>query len=119
MGQNISFRSKAADFVDQKVVYLCDVKPSKVGFNKKLFPVKSLICDFVKNNPKDKRSGENQNANNLKPLDNSTNYPKYCPDQGYKGQGDYGFFTAIYECYNKHWALKTIPDDWWLSLIHI
>ena len=34
-----------------------------------------------------------------------------------KGAGDFGFFNAIYESYNNHWALKTIPDDWWYTII--
>jgi len=34
-----------------------------------------------------------------------------------EGVGDYGFFTAIYECYNRHWGLRTVPDDWWYTII--
>ena len=34
-----------------------------------------------------------------------------------EGAGDFGFFTAVYECYNNHWALRTIPDDWWFTVI--
>ena len=122
MGQNISFGSKATilncdEFQDGKVIKLCDVKPSRIGFTKKRVPVNSLICDFIKNTSKGKRSDEIEGANKLKPLDNYTNYPKYSPELGYKGEGDYGFFTAIYECYNNHWALKTTPDDWWFTLI--
>jgi len=33
------------------------------------------------------------------------------------GVGDYGFFTAIYTCYNNHWGLRTVPDDWWYTVI--
>ena len=38
-------------------------------------------------------------------------------DMAMKGSGDYGLFTSDSECYNNHWALKTIPDDWWYTII--
>jgi uncharacterized alkaline shock family protein YloU len=38
-------------------------------------------------------------------------------DVAFEGEGDFGFFSAIYECYNNHWALRTIPDDWWYTII--
>ena len=31
--------------------------------------------------------------------------------------GDFGFFTAVYEAYNNHWALRTTPEDWWFTII--
>ena len=31
--------------------------------------------------------------------------------------GDFGFFTAVYEAYNNHWALRTTPEDWWFTVI--
>ena len=34
-----------------------------------------------------------------------------------EGAGDFGFFTAVYECYNNHWTLRTTPDDWWFTII--
>ena len=38
-------------------------------------------------------------------------------DDVYKGPGDNGFLSVIYEAYNNHWAVKTVPDDWWYTII--
>ena len=27
-----------------------------------------------------------------------------------------GFFATIMAAYNNHWALKTSPDDWWMTI---
>jgi len=32
--------------------------------------------------------------------------------------GNYGFFSAVFESYNNHWTLRTSPEDWWYSIIH-
>jgi len=32
--------------------------------------------------------------------------------------GNYGFFSAVYECYNNHCTLRTSPEDWWYSIIY-
>ena len=34
-------------------------------------------------------------------------------------QFDSGFFNTIIKCYNNHWALRTIPDDWWNTIVKI
>ena len=31
----------------------------------------------------------------------------------YSKQHNWGFFNTILKCYNKHWILKTAPEDWW------
>ena len=31
----------------------------------------------------------------------------------YSKQCNWGFFNTILKCYNKHWILKTAPEDWW------
>lgn len=38
-------------------------------------------------------------------------------DNVYEGPGDNGFLSVIYEAYNNHWAVKTVPDDWWHTII--
>merc|ERR1712013_934141 len=32
--------------------------------------------------------------------------------------GNYGFFSAVLESYNNHWALRTTPEDWWYTIIY-
>ena len=38
-------------------------------------------------------------------------------EEAFKGIGDYGFFATIHACYCHRWGLKTIPDDWWYTII--
>ena len=30
--------------------------------------------------------------------------------------GDLGFFGTLLTAYNKHWVLKTCPEDWWITI---
>ena len=78
--------------------------------------MKSIINDFIKSSEKNFPT-DRQHVNNMKLMVGSEDVQKYCPAAGRKGAGDYGFFTAIYESYNNHWALKTTPDDWWYTII--
>merc|ERR1719347_899489 len=31
--------------------------------------------------------------------------------------GNYGFFSAVMECYNNHWVLDMRPDDWFYTFV--
>ena len=72
-------------------------------------PIKNVISNFIKRSerflPPDRRHIKdmlvlNGSANNV-----------------YQGPKDNGFLSVIYEAYNNHWAVKTIPDDWWYTII--
>lgn len=113
MGLNISKKSEKPginqdDYSEAKIIHLCDVKPTRVKYEKEI-SVTSTISNFIKESEKNFPANR-QHITTMKQFDGSK-------DVGYKGAGDYGFFTAIYECYNNHWALKTIPDDWWYTII--
>ena len=96
-----------------KVIHLKnDLKP-KAFENKSTIPLKSLIADFIKHAeqsfPSDRRHVQNMS-------------PTWGTDEVvHKGQygqaSDMGFFSTIMECYNNHWALKTLPDDWWCTIV--
>ena len=96
-----------------KVIHLKkDLKPEALK-NKTTIPLKSLIADFIKKAeqsfPTDRRHVQNMS-------------PMWGTDEiVHKGQGgmatDMGFFSTIMECYNNHWALKTVPDDWWCTIV--
>jgi len=86
-------------------------------------PVKSIISNFIKDAERYEKyrydsddeedtemPNDRQHVNDMLPFEGST-------DVAFKGAGDFGFFSAIYECYNHHFALKTIPDDWWYTII--
>merc|ERR1711963_1175424 len=92
---------------------------------KKQEPVKSILSDFIKSAEKKaehhakyskKETGteslaeDRRHVNDMLPFEGTT-------EVAIKGVGDYGFFTAIYECYNHHWGLRTVPDDWWYTII--
>lgn len=95
------------------IINLCqDLKPEKVVKDKDSYSkvsLKSLLGELIKKSeqrfPEDRK-----HVINMLPFDGST---EVC----YRGKGDFGFFNAIYNCYNNHWALRTIPDDWWYTII--
>ena len=81
--------------------------------NKSEVPMKTLISDFIKQSektfPKDR-----QHIKDMKAIIGTDEMVHF----GQDGRGyDLGFFSAIMECYNNHWALKTIPDDWWSTVV--
>merc|ERR1712165_473132 len=92
---------------------------------KKQEPVKSILSDFIKSAEKkaEYQSKRSMSGNETETLAEDRRHVKdMLPFEGttevaMKGRGDHGFFTAIYECYNHHWGLKTVPDDWWYTII--
>ena len=88
-------------------------------------PIKSILCKYIKDAEKNSDSYSNytKNGNEKEVLaEDRRHVGEMLPFEGtteevVKGKGDFGFFTAIYECYNNHWALRTIPDDWWYTII--
>ena len=87
--------------------------------------VKAILSEFIKDAEKKSErktkytkrkleteplAADRRHVNDMLPFEGTT-------EVAMKGIGDYGFFTAIYECYNHHWGLKTIPDDWWYTII--
>ena len=96
-----------------KIVYLDkDLKPEPCD-NNGVLPFKSLIDGLIKNTetkfPKDR-----QHVKAMNPFWGTEDLVR--KDQYDKGV-DLGFFSTVYECYNNHWALKTVPDDWWCTII--
>ena len=87
--------------------------------------LRSILSQFIKNaeekaTNQSKRSAKRHNAETL--ADDRRHVKDMLPfdgpaDMAMKAAGDYGLFTAVYECYNNHWGLKTIPDDWWYTII--
>ena len=73
-------------------------------------PITSILNEYIKILEKGKTLAEDRrHVGSMLPFDGNT-------ELAMKG-GDYGFFSAIYHCYNHHWGLKTIPDDWWYTII--
>jgi len=104
-----------------KPTELNDVNP----YSTKREPVKSIISKFIK---KAEEMSEWQSTRFEKGLGTETlaedrrHVKDMVPLEGItevasQGVGDYGFFNAIYECYNHHWGLRTVPDDWWYTII--
>ena len=77
---------------------------------KKQEPITSILSEYIKILEEGKTLAEDRrHVGSMLPFDGNTELAMKC--------GDYGFFTAIYHCYNHHWGLKTIPDDWWYTII--
>jgi len=115
-----------------KTFYIRDgLKPTELNdvnpYWNKQEPVKFILSEFIKNaERKSKRKSkyesdhfglgtetlaeDRRHVKDMLPLTGTTEVVR-------KGRGDYGFFTAIYECYNRHWGLRTVPDDWWYTII--
>jgi len=99
--------------------------PDSISSEKKKESVKAILSEFIKDAEKkserqakyskqglgtDTLAEDRRHVNDMLPFEGTT-------EVAMKGRGDYGFFTAIYECYNHHWGLRTIPDDWWYTII--
>ena len=90
------------------VIELCnDLIPKRVQFNNH-GPVTDIISNFIKKTEKNFPYSR-QHVKNMLPFHGST-------DVCVQGKGDFGFFNTIFESYNNHWGLKTIPDDWWHTI---
>jgi len=100
---------------------LNDVNP----YRNKQEPVKIIISEFIKRAERKSKFGpfhfnkgpgtetlaeDRRHVKDMLPFEGTTEVAR-------KGVGDYGFFTAIYQCYNYHWGLRTVPDDWWYTII--
>jgi len=71
--------------------------------------IRNVISDFIKRSERLLPS-DRQHVHNMMVLNGSADYV-------YQGPGDNGFLSVIYEAYNNHWAVKTVPDDWWYTII--
>ena len=90
------------------VVLSNDLTPKKVKFNNSE-PITSVINHFIKKSEKNFPKSR-QHVKTMLPFNGSNNV---C----FQGTGDFGFFNAVLESYNNHWGLRTIPDDWWHTII--
>ena len=82
--------------------------PSNVNY-KTTKPIKNVISEFIKRSEK-LLAEDRRHVNNMMVLNGSS-------DIVYERYFDNGFLTAIHEAYNHHWGVKTIPDDWWYTII--
>ena len=106
---------------------LKDIKDSNSKWNKNWQeePLRSILSHFIKNAEEKAEKESQHSAKGLKTetlAEDRRHVKDMLPfdgpiDMAMKGAGDYGLFTAVYECYNNHWGLKTVPDDWWYTII--
>jgi len=85
-------------------------------------PVKSILSKFIKRAEKESEYLSNRGLGTETLAKDRLHVKDMLPFEGTtemarEGAGDYGFFTAINECYNRHWGLRTVPDDWWYTII--
>lgn len=67
---------------------------------------------FNRKDSKDESSSSTVHVENRTPVfGGSTN-------ESVHTNGNYGFFSAVLESYNNHWALRTCPEDWWYTIIY-
>ena len=96
-----------------KIVYLDKDLKSEPCDNNATLPFKELIDGLIKNSER-KFPEDRQHVKTFKPYWGTDDFVR--KDQCSNWM-DLGFFSTVYECYNKHWALKTVPDDWWCTII--
>jgi len=97
-----------------KLIHLKDdlipQKPDPMYYNN-MRPIKHVISDHIKGSeglfPADR-----QHVHNMLVLNGSS-------DNVFGGRdfSDNGFLTVIHEAYNNHWGVKTVPDDWWYTIV--
>ena len=102
---------------------LCDhLKPRKLGKSHQKSGFFNVIERFAKRNEGTIPSPQSLEGKRNIPEDRK-HVGRKVPILGSKninvreGAGDFGFFTAVYEAYNNHWALRTTPEDWWFTII--
>ena len=78
-------------------------------FYKNTKPIKNVIGELIKRSER-YLPVDRQHVHDMFVLNGSAN-------NVYKGRADNGFLSVIYEAYNNHWGVKTIPDDWWYTII--
>ena len=97
----------------EKTVHLSlDLKPQPL-VNKTERSLSSIISEFIKESER-KFPQDRQHVKQMMPFLGTD--AMVCKGQNDRGL-DLGFFNAIYQCYNQHWALKTTPEDWWYTII--
>jgi len=79
-------------------------------FIKRLESNSESVSDYQKEDGTGTMAEDRRHVKDMLPFEGTTEVAR-------QGVGDYGFFTAIYECYNRHWGLRTVPDDWWYTII--
>ena len=72
-------------------------------------PIKNVISELIKRSEK-YLPVDRQHVHDMFVLNGSAN-------NVYEGRGgDNGVLSVIYEAYNNHWGVKTVPDDWWYTI---
>jgi len=85
-------------------------KPDPIYYNNTI-PIKCAISDLIKRSEK-LFPADRRHVHNMLVLNGSYGNvfePRHFPDNG--------FLTVIHVAYNNHWGVKTVPDDWWYTII--
>jgi len=77
-------------------------------YHKESKPIKNVINDFIKRSER-QLPADRQHVHDMLVLNGS--------EGNVFQRWDHGFLTAIHEAYNNHWGVRTIPDDWWYTII--
>ena len=95
-----------------KIYLKNDLKPEPPR-NKNLVLQRKVINDYIKSSEKS-FAEDRQHVKSMMPTAGTNDMVFY----GQDGIGhDWGFFSAVLQSYSNHWVLKTVPDDWWITVV--
>ena len=72
-------------------------------------PIKNVISEYIKRS-ENLLAEDRRHVHDKLVLNGSS-------DNVHDIDSDSGFLSVIHEAYNHHWGIKTIPDDWWYTII--
>jgi len=73
-------------------------------------PARTLLHEYMKKAENDRRMAEDRK--HVK-----TKIPALGSRKKVFSNGNYGFFSAVMECYNNHWILNMRPEDWFYTFV--
>jgi len=98
------------DHVYKTILLDESLKPVQPKETTERIPARTLLHEYMKIAESDRRMAEDRK--HVK-----TKIPALGSRKKVFSNGNYGFFSAVMECYNNHWILNMRPDDWFYTFV--
>jgi len=88
------------------------LKPVEPKEKPEEIPARTLLHEYMKkyeSDPKNWMAADRKHVRDKIPVLGSR--------ENVSTNGNYGFFSAVMECYNNHWVLDMRPDDWFYTFV--
>jgi len=98
------------DHLSKTILIDESLKPVDPKETREQNPARTLLHKYMKIAESDRRTAEDRK--HIK-----TKIPALGSRENVSSNGNYGFFSAVMECYNNHWILDMRPDDWFYTFV--